>query len=67
VALAWVRDFALFRGDFPDQDVVKEFEANYTEQERRDILAVVTVMGFANRFMNTTTGEVLTLREVDSK
>ncbi len=58
-ALAWTRDYALFNGDFPDPKVVKDFEAEYTEQQQRDILAVLTVMGFANRWMNTTTGRVL--------
>jgi alkylhydroperoxidase family enzyme len=63
VALAWARDWALFRGDMPDEDLVSEFESLYTEQERRDILATVTVMDFANRFMNTTSGDVLELEE----
>ncbi len=58
-ALAWARDFAVFRGEFPDPEVVERFEAHYDEQKRHDILAVVTVMDFANRFMNTATGDVL--------
>jgi alkylhydroperoxidase family enzyme len=58
VALAWARDWALFHGEFPDQELVREFESLYSEQQRRDILAVATVMDFANRFMNTTTGKV---------
>jgi len=58
-ALSWARDWATFRGELPDQEVVEEFEQSYNEQERRDILAVVTVMDFANRFMNTTTGDFL--------
>jgi len=61
VALAWTRDYALFNGDFPDPEVVEDFESEYTEQERRDILAVLTIMGFANRWMNTSTGQVLTV------
>lgn len=63
VALAWVRDWALFRGEFPDQELVQEFESLYTEQERRDILAVATTMDFANRFNNTFTRKVLVLPE----
>ncbi len=63
VALAWVRDWALFRGEFPDQELVREFEAAYSEQQRRDILAVAVIMDFANRFNNTFTGKVLTLPE----
>jgi hypothetical protein len=59
VALAWARDWTLFDGEFPDPDLVADFEANYSEQERRDILAVVTVMSFANKWNNTTTGLVL--------
>ena len=58
-ALAWVRDYALFEGAFPDAAVAAAFELSYTEQERRDILAVITVMGFANRWNNTFTGQVL--------
>jgi hypothetical protein len=63
VALAWARDWALFRGEMPDEELVSEFESLYNEQERRDILATVTVMDFANRFMNSTTGDVLDLEE----
>jgi len=39
--------------------VVARFEQHYNEQERRDILAVVTVMDFANRFSNTLSREAL--------
>lgn len=49
----------MFKGEFPDEEVVNNFEEHYNEQERRDILAVITVMGFANRTMNTLTGDVL--------
>lgn len=59
VALAWARDWTLFRGEMPDEELVAEFESLYNEQERRDILATVTAMDFANRFMNTMTGDVL--------
>jgi alkylhydroperoxidase family enzyme len=59
VALEWARTWALSRGEVSDSTVTAEFESIYTEQERRDILAVVTVMDFANRFMNSTSGEVL--------
>ena len=59
IALAWARDWTLFRGEMPDQELVAEFESSYTEQERRDILATVTAMDFANRFMNTSTGDFL--------
>ena len=62
VALAWTRDYAIFNGEFPDPQIVREFESLYTEQQRRDILAVITIMSFANRFNNTFTGQVL---EVD--
>jgi len=58
LALAWVRDWALFKGEFPDRELVKEYEAAYTEQQRRDILAVAVTMDFANRFMNSTTGKI---------
>jgi len=61
VALAWARDWALFRGEFPDRELVREFESLYSEQQRRDILAVATSMDFANRFNNTFTGKVLQL------
>lgn len=67
VALAWARDWALFRGEFPDRKLVVEFESLYTEQERHDILAVVTAMDFANRFNNTRTGKVLDLDQWEPK
>jgi len=59
IALAWARDWTLFRGQMPDEELVEGFESLYTERERRDILATVTAMDFANRFMNTITGDVL--------
>jgi hypothetical protein len=59
VALAWARDFAIFRGVVKDPAIVSEFEAIYDERQRRDVLAVVTAMDFANRFMNTATGDYL--------
>jgi alkylhydroperoxidase family enzyme len=59
VALEWARKWAISRGEIADNRIETEFESLYTEQERRDILAVVTVMDFANRFMNSTSGEVL--------
>jgi hypothetical protein len=67
VALAWARDWALFRGKFPDQDLVREFESLYTDQQRRDILAVVTTMAFANYWNNTFTGRVLREEDVGRK
>lgn len=44
-----------------------EFEKNWTEQERADILATVTAMDFANRFMNTATGDFLVPATKNSK
>lgn len=63
VALAYARDWAVFRGYSPDDDLVKEYEALYTDQERRDLLAVLTIMDFANRTMNTITKKTLVLEE----
>lgn len=59
MALAWARDWAIFGGSSPDPELTAEFESLYTEQQRRDITAVLTVMSFANHFMNTTTGKYL--------
>jgi len=67
VALAWTRDYALFNREFPDEELVEEFESLYTEQQRRDILAVLTIMGFANRWNNTFTGKMLELPEENQK
>jgi alkylhydroperoxidase family enzyme len=61
VALAWTRDYSLFNGDFPDPEVVSAFQAEYSEQQQRDILAVLTIMGFANRVTNSVSGKVLML------
>jgi len=66
VALEWARNWALTRGKFSDRKIVAEFESLYSEQERADILAVVTVMDFANRFANTITGQVLVQPTKDS-
>jgi hypothetical protein len=59
VALAWARDFTLFGGETPDDELQAEFESLYTEQQRRDIRAIITLQEFGNKFMNTLTGEVL--------
>lgn len=61
VALAWARDWALYRGDCPDRELGSEFESLYTEKERRDLMAVVITQDFANRWNNTFTGMVLIL------
>lgn len=55
VALAWARNWAVCRGTPSDRALAAEFESLYSEQERRDILAVVTAMDFSNLFMNTIT------------
>jgi alkylhydroperoxidase family enzyme len=55
VALAWARNWTVCRGAPSDRALVTEFESLYSEQERRDILAVVTAMDFSNLFMNTLT------------
>ena len=67
IALAWARDWTLFKGQMPDEELVKAFESLYTEREQRDILATVTAMDFANRFMNTLTGDVLDINAVYSE
>ena len=62
VALAWAREWALTRGKVENAELLEEYESLYNKRERRDILAVVTAMDFANRFMNTLTGNVLELQ-----
>jgi len=56
-ALAWARNWTICRGAPSDRAQVAEFEALYSEQERRDILAVVTAIDFSNLLMNTLTGQ----------
>jgi len=53
VALAYARDWALFRGEMPDQELVDEFNRLYSDSERRALLALMTTMYFTNRFNNT--------------
>jgi hypothetical protein len=53
VALAYARDWALFRGQMPDPELVDEFNRLYSESERRSLLALMTTMYFTNRFNNT--------------
>jgi hypothetical protein len=55
VALAWARNWTVCRGAPSDRALVTEFESLYSEQERRDILAVVTATDFSNLLMNTIT------------
>jgi hypothetical protein len=67
VALAWARDWASSRGKVTDPEILQEFESLYTEQERRDILAVVTLMNFANTWNNTFTRRVLKEEDVGKR
>ena len=53
VALMYARDYILFNGQPPDAEMVKEFEKLYSEKERADILAMIKMMDFSNRFNNT--------------
>jgi len=53
VALAYARDWALFRGQMPDQELVDEYHRLYSESERRSLHALMTIMYFSNRFNNT--------------
>lgn len=53
VALMYARDYILFDGRLPDEEIVKEFEKLYGGRERADILAMIKIMDFANRFNNT--------------
>lgn len=53
VALMYARDYILFDGRLPDEEIVKEFEKLYSGRERADILAMIKIMDFANRFNNT--------------
>lgn len=59
MALAWAKDWSIFRGEQKDNDLIAEFNSLYSEQERRDIFATVTAMDFSNRCMNTLTGQYL--------
>lgn len=53
MALAYARDWTLFRGQMPDQELVDEYNRLYSESERHTLLAWMTVMYFNNRFNNT--------------
>jgi len=53
VALAYARDWALFQGQTPDQELAAEFERSYSDEQRRSIQAWITAANFANRFNNT--------------
>jgi len=66
-ALAYVRDWTIFSGEVPFDKVVENFEAYWDEQERRDIIAVATVMSFANKWNNTMTGQVLDESKIGEK
>jgi hypothetical protein len=59
VALSWARDWTIFDGSSPDAELTAEFESLYTEEQRRDIVAVLTVMSFSNHVINTMTGKYL--------
>ena len=53
VALAYARDWALFQGPPPDQELTAEFERLYSEEQRHSIQAWITAANFANRFNNS--------------
>lgn len=61
MALAWAREWTFTRGNVADPQILAEFNSLYNQRERSDILAVVTCMDFANRIMNTLTGQYLDL------
>ena len=67
MALAWAREWARNRGQVTDQNLIREYESLYTEQQRRDILALCIIMDFANRWNNTFTGMVLILPTMTPK
>jgi len=53
VALMYARDYILFNGQPPDPEIAREFQDHYNEKERGDILAMIKMMDFSNRFNNT--------------
>ena len=53
VALMYARDYILFDGRPADEEIVREFQKLYSERERADILAMIKMMDFTNRFNNT--------------
>ena len=57
VALMIVRDWVIFDGELPDEELVEEFETLYTEKEQKDIMALMEVQFFANRWNNTFNGK----------
>ncbi|MCX5868469.1 MAG: carboxymuconolactone decarboxylase family protein [Proteobacteria bacterium] len=53
VALMYARDYILFDGRIPDEEITREYKKLYSEKERADILAMIKMMDFSNRFNNT--------------
>ncbi|MDY6857019.1 MAG: hypothetical protein SWO11_20390 [Thermodesulfobacteriota bacterium] len=53
LALKYARESGLIGGEEPKGDFLEEFEKNYTERERKYILKLIRVQGFANRLVNS--------------
>ena len=53
LALKYARESGLIGGEEPKGDFLEEFEKHYTERERKYILKLIRVQGFANRLVNS--------------
>ena len=64
-ALMWVRDYITFEGEFPEEQVVEEFEKLYTIKEQKRVVAVFKTMFFFNMLGNTINQKGSRLRPED--
>ena len=53
LALKYARESILIEGEEPKGDYLEEFEKHYTKRERKYILKLIRVQGFANRLVNS--------------
>jgi hypothetical protein len=52
-AVAYAREWALNQGNIQNPEIISNFEKNLSPNEREDIITVIQIMDFANKFNNT--------------
>jgi len=51
-AVAYARNWALTRGSVRDLSVIADFEKQYSPEQRDEIVAVIRIIDFSNKFNN---------------
>jgi len=52
-AVAYAHEWALNQGNIQNPEIISNFEKNHSINERENIITVIRIMDFANKFNNT--------------